>query len=295
MSSLPEIPIKVTLIRGDGIGPEISIAAIQALDATGAPLAWETAVAGQRAFAQYGTALPDSTVASIRRNRFCLKGPLSTSDEGGGKSVGNMLTRGLELFANVRWVRSFAGRKNLRERVVDMVLLWDTSQATNTGETHDSYHPRGPTEADLAVRKPVISERTIRLAFEHAHVAGRKVVTLVHEASTSSVTTRPLLEMSREIARPFPDIVLNTLGMDECALLLAQAPETLDVIVTHNSAGAVLLKSAADLVGGCELIAAATIGENTAIFEALQDAAPKPGRQSARARKLMAGGGFPVT
>jgi len=263
---------KVTLISGDGIGPEISAAAIQVLAAVGAPLVWEVADAGASAVAKHGTPLPESTLASIRKNGLCLKGPLSPPMGGGAQSVNVMLRRELDLFANVRPAKSFAGVRSRYENV-NLVLIRENTQGNCSGIEHYIDADHSAAEAIAVVTRDA-SERLIRFAFQHAQPAPRKTVTLVHKANTLKVTSGLFLDVGREVARAYPAIAFNEIIVDRCAMQLVREPESFDVIVATNLFGDILSELTAGLVGGLGLVAGANVGMQAAIFEAMHGTAP---------------------
>jgi isocitrate dehydrogenase (NAD+) len=263
---------KVTLIRGDGIGPEVVDAAVAAIDATGAVVDWEPMDAGAGAIPLHGAPLPDATLESIRRNRICLKGPLATPVGGGYRSVNVALRLELDLYANLRPARTFAGLPN-RYQGVDLVVVRENTQGEYTGIEH-FIDPTKSAAESISIITRFGSDRIIRFAFEHARATGRKLVTLVHKANILKMTSGLFLQVGREIAAAYPDIRFGDLIVDNAAMQLVRDPTRFEVIVTTNLFGDILSDLAAGLVGGLGLVAGANIGEGAAIFEAVHGTAP---------------------
>jgi isocitrate dehydrogenase (NAD+) len=263
---------KVTLIPGDGIGPEVVEAAVRAIDATGAPIEWEPMDAGAGAIPKHGAPLPEATLASIRKNRICLKGPLATPVGGGYRSVNVALRQEFDLYANLRPARTFAGVKNRYENV-DLVVVRENTQGEYVGIEHYIDPTRSAAEAISIITRHG-SDRIIRFAFEYARAAGRKTVTLVHKANILKMTSGLFLETGREIARSYPDIAFNDIIVDNCAMQLVRDPTRFDVIVTTNLFGDILSDLTAGLVGGLGLVTGGNIGETASIFEAVHGTAP---------------------
>jgi hypothetical protein len=213
---------KVTLIRGDGIGPEVVDAAVQAVEATGAQIEWEPQLAGAGAIPLAGAPLPEATVASIRANRLCLKGPLATPIGGGYRSVNVALRQEFDLYANLRPARTYAGLANRYEKV-DLVVVRENTQGEYSGIEHYIDPTRSAAEAISIITRHG-SDRIIRFAFEHARAAGRKQVTLVHKANILKMTSGLFLDTGADIARGYPDIQFNDIIVDNCAMQLVRDP-----------------------------------------------------------------------
>jgi isocitrate dehydrogenase (NAD+) len=262
----------VTLIRGDGIGPEVVDGAVRAIEATGASITWEPADAGAAAVPVHGAPLPAATLESIRKNRLCLKGPLATPIGGGYRSVNVALRQELDLYANVRPARTFAGLSGRYDRV-DLVVVRENTQGEYAGIEHYIDPSRSAAESISIITRHG-SDRIVRFAFEHARAAGRKLVTLVHKANILKMTSGLFLEVGREIARSYPDIKFTDIIVDNCAMQLVRDPTRFDVIVTTNLFGDILSDLTAGLVGGLGLVPGANIGAEAAIFEAVHGTAP---------------------
>ncbi len=263
---------KVTLIRGDGIGPEVVDAAVRAIEATGAVIEWDPQDAGAGAVPIHGAPLPEATLASIRANQICLKGPLATPIGGGYKSVNVSLRLEFDLYANLRPARRFEGIKG-RYDDVDLFVVRENTQGEYVGIEHYIDPTRNAAEA-ISIITRFGSDRIVRFAFEFARAQGRKKVTLVHKANILKMTSGLFLEVGREIARLYPEIVFEDLIVDNCAMQLVRDPSRFDIIVTTNLFGDILSDLTAGLVGGLGLTAGANIGETAAIYEAVHGTAP---------------------
>jgi isocitrate dehydrogenase (NAD+) len=266
------MPTKVTLIRGDGIGPEVVDAAVRTIEATGASITWDPRDAGAGAIPKHGAPLPEATIVSIRENRLCLKGPLATPIGGGYRSVNVALRQEFDLYANLRPARTFAGAASRYDKV-DLFVVRENTQGEYSGIEHYIDPTRSAAEA-ISIITRFGSDRIIRFAFEHARANGRKQVTLVHKANILKMTSGLFLDTGRDIARSYPDIKFNDVIVDNCAMQLVRDPTRFDVIVTTNLFGDILSDLTAGLVGGLGLVAGANIGENAAIFEAVHGTAP---------------------
>jgi isocitrate dehydrogenase (NAD+) len=262
----------VTLIRGDGIGPEVVDGAVRAVEATGAEISWEPADAGAGAVPTHGTPLPEATLESIRRNRLCLKGPLATPIGGGYRSVNVALRLEFDLYANLRPARTFAGLANRYEHV-DLVVVRENTQGEYSGIEHFIDPTKNAAEA-ISIITRFGSDRIVRFAFDFARANKRRKVTLVHKANILKMTSGLFLQVGREIAQSYPDIEFTDLIVDNCAMQLVRDPTRMDVLVTTNLFGDILSDLTAGLVGGLGLVAGANIGENAAIFEAVHGTAP---------------------
>ena len=262
----------VTLIRGDGIGPEVVDAAVRVIEATGAEIAWEPRDAGACAVPLHGAPLPPQTLESIQRTRLCLKGPLATPTGGGYASVNVALRREFDLYANVRPARTFAGLSTRYDKV-DLVVVRENTQGEYSGIEHYIDPTRSAAEA-ISIITRFGCDRIVRFAFEFARAHRRKRVTLVHKANILKMTSGLFLQVGREIATMYPDIAFSDLIVDNTAMQLVRDPSRFDVIVTTNLFGDILSDLTAGLVGGLGLVAGANIGESAAIFEAVHGTAP---------------------
>jgi len=263
---------EATLIEGDGIGPEVVTAAVQAIEATGAEMVWERQAAGAGAVTTHGAPLPETTLDSIRRTRLCLKGPLATPIGGGYSSVNVALRREFDLYANVRPARTFAGLPARYDKV-DLVLVRENTQGEYSGIEHYIDPSRNAAEAISIITRHGC-DRIVRFAFEYARANQRKLVTLVHKANILKMTSGLFLQVGREIAKTYPDIAFTDLIVDNTAMQLVRDPSRFDVIVTTNLFGDILSDLTAGLIGGLGLVAGANIGEGASIFEAVHGTAP---------------------
>lgn len=264
--------VKVVLIRGDGIGPEIADATLEVLSATGARLEWDERAAGFGAIATHGAPLPQETIDAIREHRVCLKGPLHTPVGGGYTSVNVALRQEFELYANVRPARSFEGVKTPFANV-DLVVVRENTEGFYSGIQY--YVDAKKTAAQsIGVTTRAASERVIRFAFEYARANKRKRVTLVHKANILKLTTGLFLNCGKEIAAEYPELTFDDRIIDNMAMQLVTRPHTFDVIVTTNLFGDILSDLTAGLVGGLGLAPSGNIGEDVAMFEAVHGTAP---------------------
>jgi isocitrate dehydrogenase (NAD+) len=262
----------VTLIKGDGIGPEVIDGAVRAIEATGASIDWEPMDAGAGAIPKHGAPLPEATVASIRKNGVCLKGPLATPIGSGYRSVNVALRQEFDLYANVRPARSFTGLRTRYENV-DLVVVRENTQGEYSGIEHFIDPTRNAAES-ISIITRFGSDRIIRFAFEYARAHGRKKVTLVHKANILKMTSGLFLQVGREIAQTYPDIEFGDIIVDNCAMQLVRDPTRFDVVVTTNLFGDILSDLTAGLVGGLGLAPGANIGEQAAVYEAVHGTAP---------------------
>jgi isocitrate dehydrogenase (NAD+) len=262
----------ITVIRGDGIGPEITDASLRVLQAIDSGLAFEFASAGLAALEQHGTLLPAPTLESIARTRVALKGPLTTPVGDGFSSLNVELRRRFDLYANVRPALSFP---NTRSRYADIDLL------TVRENTEGAYRSEGQTlSADGEMAQSLIqvtrrgSERIARYAFDLAKRTGRRRVTIVHKANILKTTSGLFLRTAKAVAADYPDIVVNEMIVDNACMQLVMNPHQFDVIVTTNLFGDILSDLCAGLVGGLGMAPGANIGTDAAIFEAVHGSAP---------------------
>ena len=263
----------VSLIEGDGIGPEITAATVRALDAAGAELGWEPVDAGAGAVARHGDPLPAATIESIQRTRLALKAPLATPSGGGYRSVNVTLRQHFDLYANVRPARTIAGVPS-RFTGVDLVIVRENTEDLYAGIEH-YIDPRRTAAESIAIITRFGSERVIVYAFEYARRHDRHKVTLVHKANILKMSNGLFLDTGREVAKRYPDIEFDDMIVDATAMKLVIAPERFDVIVTMNLFGDILSDLAAGLIGGLGVAPAANIGDGgCAMFEAVHGTAP---------------------
>jgi isocitrate dehydrogenase (NAD+) len=273
MATTASKPIPATLIPGDGIGPEVSDATLRILDAVGDPFQWETVEAGLAGVAKCNDPLPPETLASIRKTRLALKGPLTTPVGGGFRSSNVRLREEFQLYANLRPARTLVPG---RYEKIDIVLVRENLEGLYVGFEH--YVPIGDDPRAVAVASGVNtragSRRICEFTFEYARKNGRKKVTLVHKANVLKALTGLFLEAGRDVAKNYPDIECNDRIIDACAMQLVMDPWQYDVIVTTNLFGDILSDLNAGLVGGLGMAPAGNIGTDAAIFEAVHGSAP---------------------
>jgi isocitrate dehydrogenase (NAD+) len=264
-----------TLIRGDGIGPEITAATLSVLDALGASFEWDEQVAGMAAMDRVGTPLPAATLDSIRRTRLALKGPLTTPVGEGFRSVNVALRQEFDLYANVRPARSIVPGGRFPN--VDLVVVRENTEGMYVGLDH-IFQVAGDRRA-LAQSMSVMTregcERIARFAFEYAKRHGRAKVTIVHKANILKATSGLFLETARRVGAEYAGVVASEDRIvDSTAMQLVLDPWRFDVIVTTNLFGDILSDLVAGLVGGLGLAPAANIGTHAAVFEAVHGSAP---------------------
>lgn len=284
--SYPQTP-KVSLIEGDGIGPEITAATLRALDAAGASIEWERVPGGMAALESDKNPLPQRTLDSIAANGLALKGPLATPIGEGFRSVNVALRQHFDLYANLRPARTMAGVP-ARFDNVDLVMIRENTEGMYTGIEHYVGPNRNAAES-IAIITRYGAERAIRFAFEYARKAGRKKVTLVHKANILKMTSGLFLDTGREMAKEYSDIEFTDMIVDATAMKMIIAPEYFDVVVTTNLFGDILSDLSAGLIGGLGVAPAANIGDDgKAMFEAVHGTAPDiAGRGIANPTALM--------
>ena len=262
----------ITLIRGDGIGPEIMDAAVELIEATGARLQWEEKPAGTAAIERFGAPLPQETIESVRKTGIAFKGPLMTPVGGGFRSVNVALRQELDLYANVRPARKMKGVIS-RFEDVDLVVVRENTQGLYSGI---EYHvdPKKEAAHAISIVSRYASERCIRFAFEFARANKRKRVTLVHKANILKLTTGLFLRVGRELAEQYPDIEFNDRIIDNMSMQLVLNPSQFDVIVTTNLFGDILSDLVSGLIGGLGVAPSGNYGADVAIFEAIHGTAP---------------------
>ncbi|MEW6770473.1 MAG: isocitrate/isopropylmalate dehydrogenase family protein [Bacillota bacterium] len=262
---------KITLIPGDGIGPDITTAARRVLDAAGAGIEWEVVEAGEKVVAEYGTPLPEHVLESIKRNRVALKGPITTPVGKGFRSVNVTLRQELDLYACVRPAKTLPGIKTRYENV-DLIVVRENTEDLYAGIEHRV----GKNAAEsIKIITREASERVVRFAFELARREGRKKVTAVHKANIMKLTDGLFLECARAVAADYPDVAFEDMLVDAMCMKLVQTPENYDVLVLPNLYGDIVSDLAAGLVGGLGVAPGANIGVEIAVFEPVHGSAPK--------------------
>jgi len=263
-------PRTVTLIEGDGIGPEVVAATVRVLEALKLPLSYEKAQAGTDIIPKYGTNLPRETIDSVLKNGVALKGPTGTQVGGGLPSANVGLRRSLDLYAALRPVRSVPGVKTRYENI-DLVLVRENTESLYSGIEHVVVP--GVVES-LKIITEKASTRIARFAFEHARARGRKRVTGVHKANIMKLSDGLFLECCRKVSKDFPEITYDEVIIDNLCMQLVMRPEKFDVLLLENFYGDIISDLCAGLVGGLGVVPGANIGEKCAIFEAVHGTAP---------------------
>jgi Isocitrate/isopropylmalate dehydrogenase len=262
----------ITVIPGDGIGPDIIDATLKILDKAGCEFNYEFADAGLAALEKTGELLPQATLDAIARNKATLKGPLTTPVGEGFTSINVSLRKQFNLYANVRPVKSFKGTK-ARYEDIDIITVRENTEGMYSGLGQVVSEDGSEAQAMSKITRSG-AERIVRFAYELARREGRKKVTAVHKANILKSTSGLFLKVAREIAAEYPDIQSDEMIVDAVCMKLVMNPEQFDVIVTTNLFGDILSDLCAGLVGGLGMAPGANIGDNSAIFEAVHGSAP---------------------
>lgn len=263
---------KITVIPGDGIGPEIMTATLRCLDALGCDFEYEFKQAGLVALDECGELIPRDTLESIRKNRLVLKGPLTTPVGEGFSSINVSLRKEFDLYANVRPVISMPGTRSRYEDINIITVRENTQGAYLAADSKISD------DGETAESKMVVTRagcaRVVHYAFQMARLAGRKKVTIVHKANILKTVSGMFLDIGREVAAEYPDIETEEMIVDATCMKLVMNPWQFDVIVTTNLFGDIISDLCAGLVGGLGLAPGANIGDGAAMFEAVHGSAP---------------------
>ncbi|HEX2453898.1 MAG TPA: isocitrate dehydrogenase (NAD(+)) [Vicinamibacterales bacterium] len=260
----------ITLIPGDGIGPEVTQAVIKILKAAGADIEWDRHDAGVIAFKRFGQSLPASLLESIRRNKVALKGPVTTPIAEGFTSVNVGLRKALNLYANLRPVKNLDGVQS-RFSNVDLIIVRENTEDLYSGLEHEVVP--GVVES-LKIITAVASTRIAHFAFTHARALGRKRVTAIHKANIMKLGDGLFLESTRTVSREYTDITYDERIVDAACMHLVMHPEKLDVLLLPNLYGDIVSDLCAGLVGGLGVVPGANLGEDCAVFEAVHGSAP---------------------
>ncbi|MDP2938078.1 MAG: isocitrate/isopropylmalate dehydrogenase family protein [Candidatus Omnitrophota bacterium] len=283
---------KITLIPGDGIGPEVIRAARRCIEATGVKVAWEEVIAGQDAIDKYGDILPKNVLESIKKNKVALKGPIVTPIGEGFRSVNVAIRQALDLYACVRPAKSYPGVKSPYEDI-DLVIIRENSEDLYAGiefeegktetkelisKIEEFAHKKIRQDSGISI-KPIskyASERIVKFAFEYAVKYNRKKVTVVHKANIMKFTDGLFLKTAREVAKDYIDkVIFEEAIVDNMAMQLVRKPKDYDILVLPNLYGDIISDLCAGLVGGLGVAPGANIGDDMAVFEAVHGAAPK--------------------
>ncbi|MFO0914208.1 MAG: isocitrate/isopropylmalate dehydrogenase family protein [Pirellulales bacterium] len=288
---------EVTLITGDGTGPELSVAAKKCIDATGVKIHWDEQEAGVDVMARTGNPLPDSVIESVRRTRCALKAPITTPVGTGFRSINVYLRQELGLFACIRPCKQYEGmRSYFSDLGIDIVIVRENTEDLYAGVEFEAGKPEtakliefinglpadrkiktGVAETGISIKPISISgtQRIVRCAFDYARQNGRKKVTAVHKANIMKYSDGLWLKTSQEVAKEYPDIEFEDRIVDNMCMQLVQKPELYDVLVLPNLYGDIISDLGAGLVGGLGVAPGANIGPNGAVFEATHGSAPK--------------------
>ncbi len=261
---------KITLIPGDGIGPEVTGATISVLRATGFEAEWETFVVGAEALSRFGDPLPRDLIDSIKRNKIALKGPVATPIGTGFVSSNVRLRKALDLYANLRPIKSLKGVPSRYEEI-DLVVVRENTEDLYSGLEHEVVP--GVVES-LKIITDKASRRIAKFAFEYARLEGRKKVTAVHKANIMKLSDGLFLRCFREVAEDYPEIQADDLIVDNTCMQLVINPGQFDILLLENLYGDIVSDLCAGLIGGLGVAPGANIGEDLAVFEAVHGAAP---------------------
>ena len=260
----------ITLIPGDGIGPEVTEAVIKVFAVAGVPIEWERHDAGVVAFKKFGQSLPAALIESIKRNKVALKGPVTTPIGEGFTSVNVGLRKALDLYANLRPVKNVPGVPSRFENV-DLIIVRENTEDLYSGLEHEIVP--GIVES-LKIITERASTRIARFAFEHARAGGRSRVTAIHKANIMKLSDGLFLDSSRKVSREFSDIIYDERIVDAACMHLVMHPERLDVLLLPNLYGDIVSDLCAGLVGGLGVVPGANLGLDSAVFEAVHGSAP---------------------
>jgi isocitrate dehydrogenase (NAD+) len=282
---------KITLIPGDGVGPEITEATKRVLEAMGVPFEWDIQNAGEEVYNKEGTPLPDRVLESIKKNKIAIKGPITTPVGTGFRSVNVTLRQTLDLYSCLRPCKTYQGARTRYENI-DLIIVRENTEDLYAGIEYQKDSEGVKAIIDVVKNisgrtirpdsgislKPISvygTERIVRFAFEYAKKNKRRKVTSVHKANIMKYSDGLFLEVSREVAKDYPDIEFEDKIIDNMCMQLVQKPELYDVIVLPNLYGDIVSDLAAGLVGGLGLAPGANIGDEYAVFEATHGSAPK--------------------
>ena len=266
------MPHYCTLIPGDGIGPEVAQAAVRAVEATGVDIVWRRAELNESIILESGKTLPQYLLDSLNETKIGLKGPVTTPIAGGFQSVNVVLRKTLDLFANVRPVKTLPGVKTRFQDVqIDMVIFRENTEDLYSGLEHEIVKD---VVTSLKVITRTASERIARYAFNYAQKNHRKTVVAIHKANIMKLADGLFLRCCRETAKQFTDIQYKELIVDNASMQLVMRPETFDILLLPNLYGDIVSDLAAGLVGGLGIVPGANMGETHAVFEAVHGSAP---------------------
>src|SRR5216110_1022173 len=261
---------RITLIPGDGIGPEVASAVVRIIEASGVQIEWEEHVAGQQALDKFGKTLPDELLESIKRNKIGLKGPITTPVGKGFTSVNVGLRKALDLYANLRPIRALPNVPS-RYPELNLIIVRENTESLYAGLEHVVVP--GVVES-LKIITEKASTRIARFAFEYARREGRKKITCGHKANIMKLSDGLFLDCFRKVATEYPEIEADDKIIDNACMQLVMRPEQFDVMLLENLYGDIVSDLCAGLIGGLGLVPGANIGELGAVFEAVHGSAP---------------------
>jgi len=261
---------RITLIPGDGIGPEVASAVVRIIEASGVQIEWEEHIAGQQALDKFGQTLPDELLESIKRNKVGLKGPITTPVGKGFTSVNVGLRKALDLYANLRPIRALPNIP-CRNPTLDLVIVRENTESLYSGLEHEIIP--GVVES-LKIITEKASTRIARFAFAYARSEKRKKITAVHKANIMKLSDGLFLRCFENVAESYPDIETQNMIVDNASMQLVMRPEQFDVVLCENLYGDIVSDLCAGLIGGLGLVPGANIGEKGAVFEAVHGSAP---------------------
>jgi isocitrate dehydrogenase (NAD+) len=261
---------RITLIPGDGIGPEVASAVVRIIEASGVEVEWEKHVAGQEALDKFGKTLPDELLESIKRNKVGLKGPITTPVGKGFTSVNVGLRKALDLYANLRPIRALPNIP-CRNPNLNLVVVRENTESLYSGLEHEIIP--GVVES-LKIITEKASTRIARFSFEYARAESRKKITCTHKANIMKMSDGLFLKCFRTVAQKYPEIESADMIIDNASMQLVMRPEQFDVVLCENLYGDIVSDLCAGLIGGLGLVPGANIGEKGAVFEAVHGSAP---------------------
>ena len=261
---------KITLIPGDGIGPEVTGATVSVIRAAGVEIEWEPFVVGAEALSRFGDPLPQNLIDSIKKNKVALKGPVITPVGTGFVSSNVRLRKALDLYANLRPIKSLKGVKS-RYEDVDLIVVRENTEDLYSGLEHEVVP--GVVES-LKIITARASTRIAHFAFDYARREGRKRVTAIHKANIMKMSDGLFLNCFRDVAKEYPEIAADDLIVDNACMQLVIDPNQFDVLLLENLYGDIISDLGAGLVGGLGVVPGANIGEEIAVFEAVHGSAP---------------------
>jgi isocitrate dehydrogenase (NAD+) len=261
---------RITLIPGDGIGPEVAAAVVSIIEASGVAIEWEEHIAGQQALDKFGKTLPDELIESIQRNKVALKGPITTPVGKGFTSVNVGLRKTLDLYANLRPVRALPNVP-CRNPNLDLVVVRENTESLYSGLEHEVV--AGVVES-LKIITEKASTRIARFAFLYARDEKRKQITAIHKANIMKMSDGLFLKCFEEVGKLYPEIEKRNMIVDNASMQLVMRPEQFDILLCENLYGDIISDLCAGLIGGLGLVPGANIGEKGAVFEAVHGSAP---------------------